>query len=153
MKKAKLNSKGFGHLELLLVIVVIVAIAGAGFLVYEHGNKTNVAHAGGQTTLQTGMFTVTACRTYVAAYGGVNEVKFTFSKAASLKNAEYQVFNSRTDPSPTTMGTAWWNNVVASLSINQSTYLGDKIGFIDATGVHGGASTYTVAQVNKWATC
>jgi uncharacterized protein (UPF0333 family) len=40
LKKLKLNSKGFSHVELLLVIVVVVAIAGVGVFVYKHDHKT-----------------------------------------------------------------------------------------------------------------
>ena len=45
----KLNSKGFGHLELLIVIVVVALVAGTGFFVYQHHKKHDVAHAGSWT--------------------------------------------------------------------------------------------------------
>ena len=47
----KLNSKAFGHLELLLIIVVVVAIAGTGYFVYQHHKNNGVAHAGSYTPI------------------------------------------------------------------------------------------------------
>jgi hypothetical protein len=41
-KRTMLNTKGFGHVELILIIVVIVALVGVGGLVYSKHNK---AHA------------------------------------------------------------------------------------------------------------
>jgi hypothetical protein len=48
IKKYRLNSKGFSHVELLIVLIMLAAIAGVGFFVYSHHNK---AHAAGWTTL------------------------------------------------------------------------------------------------------
>ncbi len=41
----KLNSKGFGHIELLLMVVFIVAFAGTAFLIHDHNKNKNITHA------------------------------------------------------------------------------------------------------------
>lgn len=49
----KLNNKGFGHLELIVIIVAVALIAGVGFFVYQNHSSTKktTAHAGGWTNI------------------------------------------------------------------------------------------------------
>ena len=63
----KLNNKGFGHLELLIVIVVVALVAGTGFFVYQHHKKHDVAHAGSWQTM--GVVTGTSPFSSVTRYG------------------------------------------------------------------------------------
>jgi uncharacterized protein (UPF0333 family) len=46
--KAKLNNKGFGHIEMLIVAVVVLVLVGTGYYVYNHNKTTNTAHAGSE---------------------------------------------------------------------------------------------------------
>lgn len=104
-KKAQLNNKGFGHIELLLVIVVLVAIAGVGFFVYKHDNKkTNVAHAGGWTVVTTGTtngipFTGEACFDNAGGYGTYVR-GFVVTKSAVPQNTYIEMisFNGNYPP-------------------------------------------------------
>jgi hypothetical protein len=157
LHKPKLNSKGFGHVELILIIVVIVALVGVGGLVYSKHNK---AHAGGWTLIAgtgaSGTQYIKACHTYSANYygfGAVNEITVQFWKPGSLQNVWYTAYNTRLNPNGIANGTSWFYGVVAQESVNQSVLLNDKISIDTGTGARGGGATYTVAQVNSWATC
>jgi len=49
--RIRLNSRGFSHVELLVVVVLVVAVALTGVFVYKHDNKSGTAHAGSWTYL------------------------------------------------------------------------------------------------------
>lgn len=79
----KLNSKGFGHLALLLVIVVAAVVVGSGVVVYSKNHK---AHASSWTYVTSygksasQRVTASACRRLISnAYGGVYQVTVLFS--------------------------------------------------------------------------
>jgi hypothetical protein len=118
--KAKLNNKGFGHLELLLIIVVVVAIAAAGFVVYKHSKKSTVAHAGGWTTLGQGSLCETPSPTCAV------HISFTaYACEASIYGLWFvksQVIAASAVPSGTTIDMASFSGDKGSYTANwQST--------------------------------
>ncbi len=99
-RKDLLNNKGFSHLEILLVIVVVAVIAVIGVYVIK---KKNVAHAGSYEAWKINSksysgdwwgvkwvgplnATLWACRTYIPAYGGINQVHAHYQTATYYYN-------------------------------------------------------------------
>ena len=134
--KLKTNTSGFGHLEMLLLVVAVVVIAGVGFFVYQnHNKKTTKAHAGSWASYQvnsqvcaswdskncpggdggyTGRINATlwACRQYINAYGGVNQVHAHFMSGPFYYNSYYQgtyrgPYAVIPDNTPRQNGTVW----------------------------------------------
>ena len=137
----KLNSKGFGHLDLLIVIVVVAAVAASGFLVYQHHHKASVAHAGSYTNLG-GAYGVEvyACKTYVNAFGGVDNVTLLFAKKAGTSPVTYTAYDYRGHAvEEQSSSNVYWAGVVGSKTVNSSTYYGDKFqATLDSPVVTGG---------------
>ena len=79
--KLRTNSKGFGHIEMLLIVVAIVVIAGVGFFVYNNNNKKK-AHAGGWTPL-TVMSGEAIYGCWNGQWGNYSEAKIAYVKQAS----------------------------------------------------------------------
>ncbi|HEY4964460.1 MAG TPA: hypothetical protein VIH90_07255 [Candidatus Saccharimonadales bacterium] len=89
--KSKLNNKGFGHIETILIVLVVAVIAGVGFFVYQNHSKTGkktTTHAGGWTyILNTGNLqyggnvNIWACK---AQWGSLEQVKVAYTKAANV---------------------------------------------------------------------
>jgi hypothetical protein len=125
-KQKKLNSKGFGHIEILLAIVVLVGIVGAGVFVYARQHK---AHAGSFTYLGVrSNINMYVCKTYVNAYGGVYQVTAQFTKAASSTPLTYRLYVQRPPAYTTisdTQNNAYLFGTVAQLKANASVYNGD----------------------------
>ncbi|HUD06137.1 MAG TPA: hypothetical protein VMR18_04470 [Candidatus Saccharimonadales bacterium] len=96
MKRRKLNSDGFSHVELLIVIALVLAVASVGFLTYRSQHKNSVtAHAGSPTLVGTikasgePNITVYAC-------GGPNSSEYTYVKAWAIISSGPAVNSSTT---------------------------------------------------------
>jgi len=133
--KLKTNSSGFGHIEMLLLVVAVVVIGGVGFFVYQNQNKKtaskSTAHAGGYTKLgSSNGITVSACKTYNSVYGGIYTVKVLFTKAASTRAQQYDVYdyNGITKAySQRTTSNAYYAGTTAAVTINMSVVNKDYI--------------------------
>ena len=79
--KLRTNSKGFGHIEMLLIVVAVVVIAGVGFFVYNNNNKKK-AHAGGWTLIA-GMSGEAIYGCWNGQWGNYSEAKIAYVKQAS----------------------------------------------------------------------
>ena len=150
----KLNNKGFGHLELLLVIVVVALVAGTGFFVYQHHKKHDIAHAGSYTPLidyftgktQYHGISVFACKTYTPVFGGVYNLTILYVKKPSTPSYEYDAWVFQ--PVPKTpqansnlvqkYGDTYWAGTVGSITVPNSVPLGDStsVDVWSATGLH-----------------
>jgi hypothetical protein len=95
--KLRTNSKGFGHIEMLLIVVAIVVIAGVGFFVYNNNNKKK-AHAGGWTPL-TVMSGEAIYGCWNGQWGNYSEAKIAYVKQASANPAilEYHTYTFNND--------------------------------------------------------
>lgn len=152
-KLTKLNSKGFGHVVALLAIAVIVVAAGAGFVVYKHQHK---AHAAAYDYIGNswGMYFY-ACKTYSPAYGGVWGVKALYTKPTNVQG-KYQlevVRNSRVISNQ--VGSAWFNNTVASLSTSASIPLHDEVEIFVSlpVGSSGSGQTLSSSRIGNLSNC
>jgi hypothetical protein len=127
-KPTKLNTKGFGHIVVVIAIAVVVVVGGAGYAVYKHQNK---AHAGGYTAISTDPnHKIVGCSTYHQsnAYGNFYTVTIVYGKPASVQNEQYtlQVIRKGKIISQQTQA-AWYLNTTASLSATLSAPLGDSM--------------------------
>lgn len=83
-KNIKNNSKGFSHVEALIVIIVILAIIGAGLFVYNHNKKLNVAHADNWKSIASFKEDhIYACKVYSTIFGGVYTVSILYTKPSN----------------------------------------------------------------------
>lgn len=67
-KKLKLNSKGFSHVELLIVVVLVLAMGGVGYLVYREDHTSSTAHAGSWLSVGTIKSDVTGDKTAINVF-------------------------------------------------------------------------------------
>lgn len=164
-KISKLNSRGFGHVELLLVVVLVVAVALTGFFVYKHDKKTVTAHAGSYsygTTIGSANFRTVAGKAYPDVTASVSVCKIiepntpygelfhiemlaTLSPAPS-NSSEYAVsVTEAPSPNPNQIwrivshNNLWWDNEVAAPAFYVSelkvNYLGFSVQYNGTPGV------------------
>ncbi len=160
LRKTKLNEKGFGHLEIVLLIVVVLAIGAGGFFVYKHSHKTTVAHASGTTYL--GYYygvTVSACATFDSYYD-VYHVTTYFNKPASGAPKYYDAAAFYTNDNAVggtgtgAGGNAYWLNVSGSAQFYVSKYSNQRFrAFVNSgdtvgSGVNGTEGTGLVNPAN-----
>jgi hypothetical protein len=131
--KKRLNSEGFGHIELLTAIVVIFVVAGAGFYVFKHQHKAHASNTNYGYMGSDGRVKAYACKTYINAYGGVYSVKALFTKAASTIAEPYYVSAIRggAEGFPVAgqekRGDTYWGGTVAAATTNASAFYGDTV--------------------------
>ncbi|HUD06118.1 MAG TPA: hypothetical protein VMR18_04370 [Candidatus Saccharimonadales bacterium] len=139
-RRTKLNSKGFGHVELLLVVVLVVALAGVGYFVYQHDKKTVTVHAGSYKYI--GVFdgsaltgsdlpnmSVYVCRTSEnSIYGPLFQIRDLVALSKPMPNngwtesitmSRYPSTNISSPGSPTvtTSNSEWWDGLYQENSI------------------------------------
>jgi hypothetical protein len=62
INKKKLNSKGFGHIELMLISIVLIGIASVGYYVYKHSTPSSSSYTELTTIVAGGLnFSEKAC--------------------------------------------------------------------------------------------
>ncbi|HEY4963749.1 MAG TPA: hypothetical protein VIH90_03580 [Candidatus Saccharimonadales bacterium] len=98
LNRLKLNSKGFGHVEILAFLVVFVAIGGLGYYVY---NK-NIAHAGSWTPLS-----------FQPVASGVNLSGLSAEACQTLVNSNHLVQIAATDTN-SSFGTVQYKTFIAA---------------------------------------
>ena len=138
--KLRTNSKGFGHIEMLLIVVAIVVIAGVGFFVYNNNNKKK-AHAGGWTpvTIMSGE-AIYGC--WNGQWGNYSEAKIAYVKQASANPANLwyhtYTFNVSNEHSYNDAGqaNAYWAGTIAvqkvAFNINNNVNVIYGVGQINA---------------------
>ena len=115
--KLRTNSKGFGHIEMLLIVVAVVVIAGVGFFVYNNNNKKK-AHAGGWTLIA-GMSGEAIYGCWNGQWGNYSEAKIAYVKQASANSAflwyHTYAFNNdlRHSYSDAGQANAYWADTIA----------------------------------------
>lgn len=156
VKRATLNSKGFSHLEMLLVAIVVIAVLGVGVLVYRHDKNSNVANAAGWTSLVNAYgVKISACKIHSDAYGGVNKVTFLFTKSVSTPAYTYTVSDwQRGKKISLQSSNDYWDKVAGELTVGQSIWYGDSVDASINGGSHGSTGWgWQPSAVKNWVNC
>ncbi len=151
LNKIKNNSKGFAHLELIVIVVVVAVIAGAGYFVYQHHKKATVSHASGYSSLFSAFgFNINACQNYSSAFNGTYTVKVYFIQPASITGGlRWTSYQLNTFRGPTRefhySGAAFFNGVVGSLTIYASK---PKHDLVEALAKNGNGAFFGPSRVD-----
>ena len=156
--KLRTNSKGFGHIEMLLIVVAVVVIAGVGFFVYNNNNKKK-AHAGGWTPV-TVMNGVAIYGCWNGQWGNYSEAKIAYVKQASANAANLwyhtKTFNVSLGHSYNDAGqaNAYWAGTIAvqkvAFNINNNVNVIYGVGQINALPL--GVASVQYIRAN-WVRC
>jgi hypothetical protein len=102
LRNLKKDSRGFGHVETLLIVLVVAAVAGVGYFVYQN-HKTSgstTAHAGSYTSVVVDSAIKGGPVTILACYNGHNTVQVlapTFPEGTSASTQYYSRVNNTTN--------------------------------------------------------
>jgi Tfp pilus assembly protein FimT len=156
--KSKLNTRGFGHIEMVVIVFVVAVIAGVGFFVYQGHNKTKstTAHAGGLNYGLVGTsngVTFKACKQLVnSAYGGIWNIQ-VIAGGSNLNSSTVAYMNDYSNSNATgwqwaASSSSWWAGTVTSFSHYANPYVNNYLNF----GV--GKSNYTsLVRANNLNNC
>ena len=164
LKSLKKDSKGFGHIETILIVLVVAVIAGVGYFVYQaHGNKPikPTAHAGSYKLLASSSGSggpyVWGCK--VVGAGGYFEPRITITKSALTYGGYYNMIagdSKGNTVGPHLFGSAYWGNTTASLTMPLWFGWGSQAQIINVWGMYGapaGILSYDTGTMNAWPAC